>query len=218
MSRKLSALAAIFAFTFLVIATPPAMAQGGRLERRDAGLRVRERPTLGCCKCLGGTNTLDLSTVNSNGWTVNGGPAVFLTAMHPLWNINPGPASWVSAAAGGGTGGVPGGTYDYKLEFVVPACSIDQEVTLSGNYGGDDDVQVFLDNTGFPACTGGWCFNAPKKPLSTFTAPVGPGTHTLVVRVQNHATGPSGMFVNAKLTGACTGEAYKTRVRTNGER
>jgi hypothetical protein len=211
MFRKLNPVSAILALTILALATSSAMAQIDRLKAQSLDGRVQDRPTLGCCKCLGGTNSIDLSTVSSNGWTVNGSAAVFLTAIHPLWNINPGPAKWVSTVATGGNGGVPADTYDYKLNFVVPACSIDQTVTLTGNYGGDDDVQVFLDSTGFPPCTGGWCFNTPKKTLSTFTATVGPGTHTLTVKVKNDSLGPSGMFVNAKLTGTCTSDPVKPR-------
>jgi hypothetical protein len=141
---------------------------------------------------------------------VNGSPAVFLTATHPLWNINPGPAKWVSTVATGGTGIIATGTYDYRLDFVVPACSIEQKVTLTGNYGGDDDVQVFLDGTGFlPACTGGWCFNTPQKTLPTFTTNVGSGAHSLLVKVKNTGASPSGMFINAKLTATCTSEPMK---------
>ncbi|HEX8161128.1 MAG TPA: hypothetical protein VF538_04610 [Pyrinomonadaceae bacterium] len=213
MSRKLRSLSAIFALTGLLIAAPSATAQVERgAQIKQAGLDGRGRvATLGCCKCLGGTNTLDLSTISSNNWTVNGSPVVFLTAIHQLWNINPGPAKWVSTVATGGTGTVPAGSYDYKLDFVVPACSIDQKVTLTGDYGGDDDVQVFFDNTGFPPCTGGWCFNTPNKSLSTFTATVGPGTHSLRVKVTNDGPSPSGMFVNAKLVGTCSSELTKPR-------
>lgn len=209
MSRKLYALPVLFALALFAAAAPTAAAQPARLERREIDARVRERPALGCCKCLGGTNVLDLSTTPANGWTVNNGaPAAAVTAPHPLWNLNPGPAAWLSTTPAGGTGIVPAGTYEYKLDFFVPACAVSQQVTLSGNFGGDDDVQVFLDGTGFPACTGGWCFNTPKKSLPTFSAPVGPGQHTLTVRVTNSASGPSGMFVNAKLTGACATDAY----------
>lgn len=209
MLRKLNSVSTIFAFAVLVLVASSAMAQVDRLRPGGVEVSAQGRPTLGCCKCLGGTNTLDLSTISSNSWTVNGSPAVFLTAINPYWNINPGPAKWVSTVATGGTGSLAAGTYDYKLDFVVPACSIDQKVTLTGDYGGDDDIQVFFDSTGFPPCTGGWCFNTPKKTLSTFTAAVGPGTHTLLVKVQNTGPSPSGMFVNAKLTGTCTSEPTK---------
>jgi hypothetical protein len=212
MSRKFNPVSAILAFTFLFLAASSAMAQSERPNLEAVSIGAQRGPTLGCCKCLGGTNTLDLSTISSNKWTVNGSPAVFLTALHPLWNINPGPAKWVSTLATGSTGGIPGGAYDYRLDFVVPACTIDQTVTLTGNFGGDDDVQVFLDNNGLvPACTGGWCFNTPKKTLPTFSANVGSGSHSLIVKVKNSSTGPSGMFINAKLTANCTSEPIRPR-------
>jgi hypothetical protein len=225
MSRKLNPVSAFIAFAFLLCAVSTASAQPGRLgpgrtvDVRATAVAQGRVATLGCCKCLGGTNTLDLSTVNSNRWTVsNGAPAVFQAAVHPLWNLNPGPAAWVSAVAGGGTGGVPTGVFEYRLDFFVPTCTIGQEVTLTGNYGGDDDVDVFLDDATGPAvaqnqfflsqCTGGWCFNTPKKSLSaqSFTRSVGPGAHTLIVKVTNHGGGPSGMFVNAALNAACRRE------------
>jgi hypothetical protein len=164
-------------------------------------------PTLGCCKCLGGTNTLDLSTITSNNWTVSNNPVAFLGPINSYWNLNTGPAKWVSTAANGGMGNVPPGTYDYKLPFVVPHCSIEQRVTLSGNYGGDDNIFVYLDTNAnlISQCTGGWCFNTNNPPpaISNYVVPQGP--HTLIVRVVNTGASPSpsGMFLNAKLTGTC---------------
>lgn len=222
MSRKLNPVSAVLAFAFLLLAASSAAAQGDRLgparpvEVSPSAIVQGRAATLGCCKCLGGTNTLDLSTVGPNAWTVNGNPAAFLAAIHPAWNINPGPAKWVSAAANGGTGGLPPGVYEYRLNFVVPACTIGQSVTLTGNYGADNDVAVFLDDATGPAvannplfvseCTGNWCFNSSKTALPSFlNKPVAPGPHTLIVRVRNES-GPSGMFVNAALTGACRRE------------
>lgn len=213
MRRKLDTVRAALAFAFLLLASSSAAAQidGPRL---GTAVRVpaegRAAPaTLGCCKCLGGTNSLDLSTISSNRWTVNGAPASFLTAIHPLWNLNPGPAKWVSSSANGGTGSLAPGTYEYRLDFVVPACTIGQEVTLTGNVGGDDGFDVYLDSVApqnlLSQCTTGWCFNTPKQTLHTFTRAVGSGGHTLIVKVVNGG-GPSGMFVNATLTGACRRE------------
>ena len=211
MSRMLKMDTAALALALLFLAASPAAAQIQRLEATRVPAERPPRPaTLGCCKCLGGTNTLDLSTIPSNAWTVsNGSPVAYPTATHPAWNVNPGPAKWVSTVASGGTGSVPAGTYEYRLDFLVPACTIGQEVTLSGNVGGDDDFDVFLDSaagTPLTSCAG-WCFNT-QKPLQTFTTPVTPtppGLHTLIVRIKNGG-GPSGMFVNATLTGACRRE------------
>jgi hypothetical protein len=212
MSRKLNVVSAVLAALVLGTIISPLIAQT-RLETRSGMANVPGRPTLACCKCLGGTNSLDLSTVSSNNWTVNNNPVSFLTALHQLWNINPGPAKWVSTVPTGSTG-IGGGDYVYRLDFVVPACTIDQQVSLTGNYGGDDDVSIFLDNTSGAAisqCTGGWCFNTPHKTLSTFSTSVGSGPHALIVKVNNNSAGPSGMFVNAKLTSTCTSEPNKTR-------
>lgn len=210
MFRKASLL---FALTLILALAAADTAFAQKTERvvGPAGVSADVKPaaplTLGCCKCLGGTNTLDLSTIPSNKWMVNGNPAVFLSAIHQLWNNNPGPAKWVSTVATGATD-TPAGNYEYRLDFVVPACTIGQEVTLKGNVGGDDGFEVFLDSASGPAlaqCVTGWCFNTPKTTLQTFTRSVAPGQHTLIVKVTNTG-GPSGMFVNATLTGACRRE------------
>jgi hypothetical protein len=221
MSRKLNTVSAALAFAVIILAASSAFAQ--TIERRvgpavrvPVELRPAAPASLGCCKCLGGTNTLDLRTVAPNRGSVNGGAAVFLSSIHPAWNINPGPASWVSTVPTGATGGVAAGIYEYRLDFVVPACTIEQRVTLTGNYGADNDVAAFLDDaSGQPdasnpsfmsQCTGSWCFNSTRTPtLPTFSRAVGPGPHTLIIRVRNDG-GPSGMFVNATLVGACRGE------------
>jgi hypothetical protein len=205
MSRKLNSVSVLFALTLIAIAATAAMAQIDRVRPNSDSIIVKG-PTLGCCKCLGGTNTIDLSTISSNNWTVNGSPAVFLTQIHSAWNINPGSAQWISTSAGGGTGNVNSGNYDYKLNFTVAKCTIPQTVTLSGSYGGDDVIAVYLDNTTnlISQCAGnsGWCFNTSNAPPPIVGYPVGPGNHTILVKVSNSG-GPSGMFFNAKLTSTC---------------
>ena len=214
MSRKLNPVSAALAFAFLLLAASSAAAQPRRAEVSALPIEVSLAPaTLGCCKCLGGTNTLDLSTVSSNAWTVawtvnNGAPVAFLTSIHPAWNVNPGPAQWVSTVATGASG-VATGDYFYRLDFIVPECAIGQDVTLKGNVGGDDDFDVYLDNTSGAPLTScaGWCFNTPKNTLHTFTntGAILPGPHALIVKIHTGG-GPSGMFVNATLTGACRRE------------
>jgi hypothetical protein len=205
MSRKLNSVSVLFALTLIAIAATSAMAQIDRVRPNEGNVIVKG-PTLGCCKCLGGTNTLDLSTISSNNWTVNGNPVVSLTQIHSAWNINPGSAQWISTSASGGTGNVNSGTYDYQLNFTVAKCTIPQTVTLSGTYGGDDIIAVYLDSTSnlISKCAGtsGWCFNISNAPPPISGYPVTPGNHTLLVKVSNSG-GPSGMFINAKLTSAC---------------
>ncbi|MFL6274809.1 MAG: hypothetical protein ACJ74G_06305 [Blastocatellia bacterium] len=170
-------------------------------------------PTLGCCKCLGGTTGLDLSTASFNNWIVKDtttnsawATAAFVTLINPAWNLNTGPSKWVSTVANGGMGSVAGHIFEYQLAFTVSACVIEQRVTLTGNCGGDDEIWVYLDNTTsanlLSQCTGGWCFNTSNPPPA-FNRLVGAGSHTLIVKVKNGSPSPSGMFVNAKLTGNC---------------
>ena len=176
---------------------------------------IRETLSQPCCECLGKVTTLDLSTISSNNWTVTDpnnitSPVVLVSPVHSAWNLSTGPAKWVSASASGGSNNLDAGTYDYKLNFLVPRCAIEQRVTLSGNYGGDDDIFVYLDNTTAPnlisQCTGGWCFNTnnPPPPINNYLVTQNP--HTLIVRVRNSSKSPTGMFINAKLTGNCVSQ------------
>jgi hypothetical protein len=206
---------ASFAFAILISGMSSVMAQ--RSPSPDPiGIAVQTgTPTLGCCKCLGGANSSDLSTISSNSWMVKNSPAVIQASPHSAWNLNTGGAKWLSLVANGSSSNIPAGPYDYKLTFVVPDCTIDQQVTLKGSYGGDDDVQVFLDNTaGAPlsACSGGWCFNTKNTPTPFVKSGIIPGTHILIVRVTNSSASPSGMFVNAQLTSACSDRMTKQNV------
>jgi hypothetical protein len=212
MSRELKSILSMFAFAFIFIAATSAMAQGDRAQvNQDRGDARGNVATLGCCKCLGGSNALDLSTITSNSWTVTnpGGltsPVVFVLPIHTAWNLNPGLAKWISTVPSGNNS-VPFGPYEYRLRFVVPQCVIEQRVVLTGNDGGDDDVDVYLDST-VPAnllshCAGGWCFNTSNPPPPFTPRNVGPGGHTLIVKVNNSSLSPHGMFVNAKLTSTC---------------
>jgi hypothetical protein len=88
MSRTINSVLTVLAFAILVFAASAATAQTDRVRRNPDDSIVRA-PTLGCCRCLGGSNTLDLSTISSNNWTVAGNPVAFLTTIHPLWNLPP---------------------------------------------------------------------------------------------------------------------------------
>ncbi len=201
MSRKLNSVMALFAFTLIAITATSATAQIAKVKQPVEG--IVKGPSLGCCRCLDGGTNLDLSTVTSNNWTVNNLPAVFMAQNQiSAWNINPGPAQWVSTSAGGGNGNPS--NFDYKLKFFVPDCTIPQTITLAGNFGGDNNVAIYLDTIGTPIaqCTGNWCFSTSQQSLPTFTTQVQPGSHTLIVRV-NNIGGPSGMFINARLVGHC---------------
>jgi|GEM_PF-1005588 len=216
MLKKLHLLSALFALTIMLVAAAAPMAQNGP-ARNPIDIKVRDQqiddhpqvelPTLRCCECLGKTNTLDLSTVSSNHWTVKNPANVtsavtYVSPKHSAWTLPTGAAQWVSTTANGYTS-QPAGVYEYRLQFRVPECVIGQTVTLSGNVGGDDDIAVYLDNTTnvLSTCSGGGCFG-PNTPPALYAVVAPPGVHTLIVRVTNGG-GPTGMFVNARLTGQC---------------
>jgi len=201
MSGKIRSIITFFVFTFFILAVSSAMAQKQV---------PKKMPTLGCCTCLGGTNTLNLSTVPANPWTVNGNPVAVTSPINGAWNLPTGPANWVSLNTGGSMGGIASGPHYYRLQFAVPNCTIDQKVFLNGTYGADDAVDVFLDIPLISQCGGGgWCFNIWNTPPPLVNVPVSPGLHTLLLVVNNGSLGPSGIFVNAKLTGTCTKQIIK---------
>jgi hypothetical protein len=116
MARKLNSFSTLL---MLVVFGLGASATSAQVGRSEAALQVRDvrgaAPTLGCCKCLGGTNTLDVGTIPSNNWTVNGNAAIAVTTPHSAWNLPTGPAKWLSTAANGSQG-VALGIYEYKLK------------------------------------------------------------------------------------------------------
>jgi hypothetical protein len=179
-------------------------------DKNDAADKM---PVIGCCKCLGGTSSINLSTTSGNNWTFSGNPVVFLASPNSYWNLPTGGASWVSTVATGASANLPVGTTEYELKFRVLNCTIPQKVTLTGNVGGDDEISVYLDSTSNPALTscsaGGWCFNT-KNPPPAINTTVTSGIHTLIVRVKNGMVSPTGMFVNATLTSNCSSSPTKS--------
>src|SRR6185436_10183485 len=108
MSKTNTSVSALFGVILFVISATSTMAQvdsKAQFNQDRADVR-RKVATLGCCRCLGGTNSLDLSTISSNNWTVNGNLVSFLTTINPFWNLPTVSASWVSTVATGGTGNI----------------------------------------------------------------------------------------------------------------
>lgn len=199
---------------FAASAAPQAQAQEAmQAQPRAIGVPLspdKKIPTLGCCRCLGGQNKLDLSTIPGNPWLVNGQPAVAVTQPNAAW-APAGSAKWVSinAAANGGNNT----TYHYTLQFKVEKCTIPQTIVFKGlSAAGDNYIKIWLTgpSVGGPvqcSAPGGYCFT-PSNQLNNFAAwpvTVAPGLYTLNVDVTN-ISGPTGMFVNAVLEAQCTKE------------
>lgn len=174
-------------------------------------------PTLGCCRCLGEQNTLDLSTGPGNAWKVNGQPAV-VAQRNPAWSPDTNGAKWISIDAVGS--GAANATYRYTLQFNVQKCTIPQQIVFKGlSVAADNGYKVYLTGPGGSsavvacppaAAATGHCFTAANQLNNFATWPVAvvPGTYTLNVDVTN-ISGPSGMFINALLEGQCTKESAK---------
>lgn len=216
-ARRLGIAVAVFAFALSPSVqsrthVPQGLGVAAVVPQASAG-PTAAIPTLGCCRCLRGTNLLDLSTIATVPWTVAAGaaspiPAVVVPTPNPYWNLPTSGAQWVSASTAGASW-LPGGTYVYRLQFYVPRCTIPQTVRLTGVAGADDDFNLYIDSNPTPvsSCSGGWCFNT-SNPTPPFTVNgIGPGLHTLTMSVVNGSAGPTGMFVSAVLEGTCTDAA-----------
>jgi hypothetical protein len=159
-----------------------------------------------CCKCLGETLKVDLSTGQTSPidqrWRVNNGNA-YTTPPYPGW-IALAPARWIQPVASPTpSGNVPGNTvYRYTLQFTVPKCTIPMNVRLTGSFAADNSAKAFLDGVPIASCAGPKCFNTPQAPVPLNVPSVAPGPHTLEFQVAN-ISGPSGLIVNAQLQVEC---------------
>ena len=167
-------------------------------------------PSLPCCKCLGESHTLDLSTGQGSPidpiWSVNGTSA-FTTPKVSSWIALPG-AQWIQPVASPTpSNNVPARVYKYTVKFNIPKCTIPSDVRLDGNFSADNSANAFLDPPAHAvgSCPGPTCFKG-SVPLTVNSAWLTPGsTHTLEIDVTNNE-GYSGLIVNAKLTRQCARE------------
>jgi hypothetical protein len=159
--------------------------------------------TVPCCKCLGGSFSVDLSTGQSSPvdslWKVNGGNA-FTTPPFSSWGTLPA-AKWIQPVASPTPSpSVPPGVYKYTVPFTVPTCTIPMGVRLDGKFLADNSAKVFLDTTQVASCPGPSCFSG--TPTSFSIPSIAAGIHTLRIEVTN-ISGPSGLIVSAALKGQC---------------
>jgi hypothetical protein len=216
--RRATSAAVLGLFAGLAISAAPQVQAQAQMQAPPRAIGVppspdQKIPTLGCCRCLGGQNKLDLSTIPGNPWKVNGVPAAIIASPNPAWSTNTGGAKWIGPNAAGSGGNNT--SYRYTLQFKVEKCTIPQTITFKGiSAAGDNYIKVSLSgpSSGGPAqCNvpGGYCFTAANQ-LNNFAAwPVtAPGLYTLNVEV-NNISGPTGMFINAAVEGQCTKDPIK---------
>lgn len=180
-----------------------------------AALEQRRIPTLGCCRCLGGQNKLDLGTIPGNPWLVNGQPAVAVTSPHPAWSTQTGGVQWIAPNVSG-TGGV-NQQNRYILRFRIANCTIPQTIVFKGQASAADNflkITLIAPNNavvGTAQCVSatGHCFNTTNQ-LNNFAAwsLTQQGVYTLQVDA-NNISGPTGMFIKAMVEGQCTKESIK---------
>ena len=163
---------------------------------------------------LSKTRPIDLSTVDGNGWTVNGYPAVTQTVLSAQWDLPTSFANWISATPNASTYGLAPGLYVYRLDFFVPRCSVAHQLFIAGNYGGDNRVKISIQanyRQPIASCVGfGTCANsrAPPRPFNValHTRTNWPAHYrSIVVEVENAGMkpSPSGLFVNAQVSSTC---------------
>jgi len=153
-----------------------------------------------CCKCLGETSTVDLSTGSGSSvdsrWKVNGGSAYILAPVAG-WLTTLSPAKWIQPTANGSA--QSNTVYKYTLTFSAPKCTIPMDVALEGNVSADNNATVFLDGQQIASCPGPKCFTTAVP----FNVPsIAPGNHTLEIQVGNDSGG-SGLIVSAQLKVQC---------------
>lgn len=199
--KKLIALTLMFAGLALLITA-------GWAQNPDVHAKV---PTLPCCKCLGESTTLNISTGQGSPtdpiWRVNGGPA-YTTPPYPGWITTLSPARWIQPVANPKpSSNVPPGVYKYTMKFSIPKCTIPGTARLSGRFAADNTVKAFLDGTPIPGAACGTinCFKAPDAPIPLNLGSIAPGSHVLTFEVRN-VSGPSGLVVNAQIRRECKKE------------
>lgn len=205
-------LALLSSSALLAMSAMPALVQAERTVPEPQLLAVPSRLTLACCKCLGGVNTLDLSTTVNPAWLVNGSPVVPVSQTHAQWDGLP-PAIWVGPAAGANLQILPPGAHSYTLPISVPTCEIGGPVTISGQMLADDEgtVRLMKGNSQFGATFStpliapgppGWGFKIGKVTNFSYSLSAA-GNYTLTVDVRNLGASPTGVVVRATASRRC---------------
>ncbi|HEV7798779.1 MAG TPA: hypothetical protein VGO73_11515 [Pyrinomonadaceae bacterium] len=156
---------------------------------------------------------LDLSTGQASPidpqWKVNGNPA-YTTPKVGSWMML-GSGKWIQPTSAPlpdpQVNQTTTNPFKYTVKFAVPDCPAGP-VRLIGTFAADNSAVAYLDNNPIPnaSCSGPVCFNTTsgQAPVSLNGAPpIGPGPHTLEIRVNNLTKSYSGLIVNAKVTRQC---------------
>ena len=205
-------LTVVLAFLVLAVFTSPSGAQD-QPERRmfptPSPIDGPGRLVLPCCKCVGDTVTLPLST-GADPWTVSPGSGPATTTLSAWASTG---ASWIQPVASGTADpNVPAGPFTYLAKFVIPDnCTIPYDTNtfkLSGTWAADNGGTLILDSGPSSLCPGNVCFKTPVN--FVFGPPISPlGGHVLKATVTNLPSSYSGLSVNATLTGKCTTKIQK---------
>lgn len=156
-----------------------------------------------CCRCLDGRSLrADIST-GAAPWRVappSGGPAVpaVVVASPPgAWTTALAPAKWVNHP----TAGMATGFYSYTLRIVVPKCTIPGRITIAGRLASDNQGLLVLGSSSPSISVASPSFTAATA-FGPAGLPLGPGTHTITVRVRNNEL-QTGLVLNGAVTVRC---------------
>ncbi|WP_218510008.1 hypothetical protein [Variovorax sp. dw_308] len=203
----------------------PSKPSRGVLPGEGKGAKIAK---LECCKCVGETASLDLSTGVAT-WIYKGSAAPTITP-YQYWTtevatnktIDTGSvASWINI---NNTNSAPQGNYQYTLDFNLPDCVIGSTINIEGVFSADNDASVYLDNVNAASLLGrtsvgqtaNYGFMNGHGGVFNKTVVLSPGNHKLIAVVYNDGSF-SGFQMKSKMTRKCQEnvERSKEQIRSD---
>lgn len=169
--------------------------------------RPERIPSLPCCKCLGESSTLNLSTGKTN-WTASqpGNPTQGPTAnaANVAWTTSViTTAQWISPVGNP----TATGDYTYQTRFNSGNCTIPSMIVVSGKFLADNRATLLVDGVTVATSVGTPNYGFLPGSLTTFTytipANLAAGAHNITL-VANNQSGPTGVIADVQVTRKCT--------------
>lgn len=136
----------------------------------------------------------------------SGAPVASTTANWPWTPPAGSPGTFINPAAapnGRASGSVAGGQHTYRNTFTLADAWASHQCRLTLRFGADNGVTFLLDGTALPNSTATATTSAAWAQLTTTTAALSGGTHTLTANVTNQGTGYTGLYVHGEVVCRC---------------
>ena len=182
----------------------------------EARLAAPKRAVLPCCKCLGDSTSVNLSTgANGVTWTAavpnSSAQNATATSANPAWTTMLAPmAQWISPSGNPTTTGV----YTYQTQFDARNCTVPSDITISGKFLADNSAVLLVDDKKVASSVGTPNYGFLPGSLTSFSytipASAAAGVHTVTVQAQN-SSGPTGIVVQLTATRHCSSNLEKDR-------